>query len=450
MRDGHTEQGPSRAGRRRLVMLDLPGPALTYIVTVEVVALAAVMTAPAEVTPAQLALAALLVAACLIQHEAALSAERGYRRATIKREKSNDTGHLVTNSIYTVVAALLFPPLLMAATVALIYGYRILRIDRPRLPRERGPVYRTIFTATTVVMAGVAAHHTARGLGLDLISGAATLVPVVSALITIVVYTAVQASLIAGVVALAAGRLAARDMLTDVRQHGFELSQLSIGATVAFLLASPSPWLALLLVPTLWLLMRSVLVSDVGMADRDAGLLSPGAWHRAATAELQRARRRSTGLGVLAVDIDGFRRINDAWGVRAGDRVLDEVARVLPGAVRDGDVVGRMHGEEFVVAAPAADALDLATLADRVLLTIRAIDLAAILSLEREDAPELTACIGGAGWPVNGDSIDVLLTRADDELHEAKLSGVGVVRVAPATATSEAAAVVARWTDRSL
>ncbi|OLM28670.1 GAF domain/GGDEF domain protein [Pseudonocardia sp. Ae717_Ps2] len=444
-----TEQEPSAESRRRLVMLGLPGPALTYVVTVEVVALAAVATAPAAATRTQLGLAALLVLACLIQHEAALSAERGYRRATIKREKSNDTGHLVTNSIYTFAAALLFPPWLMAATVAVIYGYRILRIDRPRMPRERGPVYRTTFTATTVVLAGIAAHYTARGLGLDLADGAPTLVPVVAALVTIAAYTVVQAGLIAGMVLLAAGRLAARDMITDVRQHGFELSQLSIGATVAFLLASPSPWLALLLVPTLWLLMRSVLVSDVGMADRDAGLLSPGAWHRAATAELQRARRRSTGLGVLAVDLDGFRRINDAWGVRAGDRVLDEVARVLPTAVRDGDVLGRMHGEEFVVAAPAADGADLAALAERVLATIAAIDLAAILSLEREDAPELTACIGAAGWPDNGDSIDVLLTRADDQLHEAKLSGTGVVSVATTTATSEAAAVVARRTGAS-
>ncbi|MCO7192322.1 diguanylate cyclase [Pseudonocardia sp. McavD-2-B] len=441
--DGPT---PPTQRQRRLPLLNLPRPALAYVIAVETLAIALVVAAPTRAEPAQIGLAALLVAACILQHEAALSAERGYRRATIKRESATETGHLVTNSVYTVVAALLFPPALIAATVAAIYGYRILRIDRPRIPRERGPVYRTIFTASTVVIAGIAAHYLAAALGLDLAAGATTLVPIASTVLALLAYTSVQAGLVAGIVFLAAGRLAARDMVTDLRQHGFELAQLCIGAVVAFMLASSSPWPVLLLVPTLWLLSRSVLVSTVGTTDHDDGLLSPGTWHRAATAELQRARKRGTALGVLAVDLDGFRRINDAWGVRAGDHLLDEVARILPTAVRAGDIVGRMHGEEFVIAAPAADRHDLEVLGERVTAAVAAIDTAAVLDVEHGTAPRLTASVGAAGWPDAADSIDQLLTRADAELNRAKSQGVGTVSVATTAVTSEAAAMVARTT----
>ncbi|GAA1388840.1 hypothetical protein GCM10009613_26830 [Pseudonocardia kongjuensis] len=428
----------------RFPLLALPRPALTYILLVEALTVAAVVAAPAEVTAHQLGLAALLVAVCLVQHEAALSAERGYRRATIRRERSSDTGHLVTNSVYTVTAALLFPPVLVAGVVAAIYGYRILRIDRPRLPRERGPVFRTVFTAATVTLAGTAAGHTAQLLGLDLTQGAASVVPIVAVLATIVVYTAVQAGLVAGIVASVASPLAARAMFTDLRQHGFEISQLCIGATLAFLLVSPSPWLAVLLIPTLWLLTKVVLVSTVGMGDDEGGLLSPGAWHRGAAGELQRARRRGTPFGILAVDLDDFRRINEECGVQGGDHVLDEVVRRLSAVVRDGDLVGRMDGEEFVIAASAADPTDLRTLADRITTAIQELDLSAALAVEHSAAPTLTACVGAAAWPGSGDTVDSLLTRADDELQAAKAAGRGVVRIATTTVTTEAAATAAR------
>lgn len=224
--DGPT---PPAQSRQRLPLLSLPRPALAYVLAVEALAVALVISAPARADLAQVGLAALLVAACILQHEAALSAERGYRRATIKRESTTETGHLVTNSVYTVVAALLFSPILIAATAAAIYGYRILRIDRPRIPRERGPVYRTIFTASTVVVAGTAAHYLAAALGLDLAAGATTLVPIASTVLALLVYTSVQAGLVAGIVLLAAGRLAARDMVTDLRQHGFELASSASG-----------------------------------------------------------------------------------------------------------------------------------------------------------------------------------------------------------------------------
>ena len=71
--------------------------------------------------------------------------------------------------------------------------------------------------------------------------------------------------------------------------------------------------------------------------------------------ELLLDQRHRTGLAVAFVDLDGFKLINDALGHLAGDRVLAEVGRRLRSAARQGDVVARMGGDEFVVVGEAAD-----------------------------------------------------------------------------------------------
>ncbi|NIB31111.1 GGDEF domain-containing protein [Pseudonocardia sp. MCCB 268] len=83
--------------------------------------------------------------------------------------------------------------------------------------------------------------------------------------------------------------------------------------------------------------------------EQTRGLLSPGAWHRRASAELRSAPGHWS--GVLAVDPDGFRRINNEFGVRAGDQVPTRSPGSGFSAVRDGDIIGRPQGEEWVVAA---------------------------------------------------------------------------------------------------
>ena len=64
---------------------------------------------------------------------------------------------------------------------------------------------------------------------------------------------------------------------------------------------------------------------------------------------LGRARRKEQGLAVLALDLDGFKAVNDVHGHGAGDRLLQIVARRLTGSVREGDLVARLGGDEFVI-----------------------------------------------------------------------------------------------------
>jgi len=70
---------------------------------------------------------------------------------------------------------------------------------------------------------------------------------------------------------------------------------------------------------------------------------------RLAAGALGRSRRRNSLVGLLFIDLDGFKKVNDTYGHRAGDEVLREVARRMEQVVRDGDFVGRLGGDEFVV-----------------------------------------------------------------------------------------------------
>ena len=88
-------------------------------------------------------------------------------------------------------------------------------------------------------------------------------------------------------------------------------------------------------------------------------------------AAMARSRRNTTTIALLFLDIDRFKTINDVHGHHVGDCVLKEIARRLSGALRAGDLVGRIGGDEFVVVAePVTDINDAANLANRILQEI--------------------------------------------------------------------------------
>lgn len=137
-------------------------------------------------------------------------------------------------------------------------------------------------------------------------------------------------------------------------------------------------------------------------------------------AELDRAQRYGSLLGLLMIDLDHFKDVNDTYGHLFGDEVLRTVARVLAGQARSSDVAARYGGEEFVLVLPETGSQGSEILAERVRDEIARL---------RFDAPDgtsfsMTASIGLACYPTAGvTDVDSLFARADEALYRAKAAG---------------------------
>ena len=143
------------------------------------------------------------------------------------------------------------------------------------------------------------------------------------------------------------------------------------------------------------------------------------------TAEIDRARRFSSALTLLLLDVDHFKQINDSAGHLAGDSVLRQLAALLEEAVRKVDIVARYGGEEFVVILPetASDGAEVFAERLRDRIGTQAFDVDA-------DRPmHLTVSIGIATFPsTRVASTEDLFARADEALYRAKAGGRNQVR----------------------
>lgn len=135
--------------------------------------------------------------------------------------------------------------------------------------------------------------------------------------------------------------------------------------------------------------------------------------------EIERARRYGHNLGILLLDIDHFKHINDQHGHQAGDIVLVTLAETLKRSVRAIDYVARYGGEEFLVIMPETRVEMALVSAERIRATIA--DSPVVLP----DGTELqmTCSIGVAAYPTSGDNMDLLLNSADKALYSAKNLG---------------------------
>jgi len=132
---------------------------------------------------------------------------------------------------------------------------------------------------------------------------------------------------------------------------------------------------------------------------------------------LRRIEAAARPVGVLLLDLDDFKQVNDNLGHVVGDRVLKDAAAALAGGVRDDDVVGRIGGDEFAIILASGDPEVMRAAAERF--------IAAMSGVSPAGGPAVTASVGGVpvGW---GDvSWDEAYARADELLYEAKRAGKG-------------------------
>ena len=150
---------------------------------------------------------------------------------------------------------------------------------------------------------------------------------------------------------------------------------------------------------------------------------------RSTTSEMARLYERmqtsAQPLAVLMVDVDHFKRINDTFGHCAGDAVLIEVAARLRRALRDGDVIGRWGGEEFVIVLPNTDNGTAADVSDRIRASVSG---ATISAGGGGDDITVTVSVGSASSLTSPP--EVLVAAADRALYLAKHEGRNRVRAA--------------------
>lgn len=131
-------------------------------------------------------------------------------------------------------------------------------------------------------------------------------------------------------------------------------------------------------------------------------------------------QRMQKACGVLMIDADHFKRVNDTHGHKKGDDVLVDVTKAITRAVRHSDLVGRLGGEEFVVFLPEVDAEGTALVAEKIRSEVES---------SHPGGLDVTVSIGGVGG-VGGEigldppaAIQTMLKQADDCLYRAKGSG---------------------------
>jgi len=141
--------------------------------------------------------------------------------------------------------------------------------------------------------------------------------------------------------------------------------------------------------------------------------------------ELERTRRYGHSLGLVMIDIDHFKAVNDGFGHQFGDEALKNLAAVCGQAIRASDVLARYGGEEFCLLLPETDLAETAALAERVRA---AVERSPVRAFGR--VADLTISAGAAASR-EGDGPDELLRRADEALYAAKAGGRNRVEASP-------------------
>jgi diguanylate cyclase (GGDEF)-like protein len=142
--------------------------------------------------------------------------------------------------------------------------------------------------------------------------------------------------------------------------------------------------------------------------------------------EISRVTREAGTLGVILLDLDHFKQVNDKWGHEMGDRVLQSFAQACQAHFRVEDILCRQGGEEFVVILPSANITD---------VTVRLEQLREKMKMrplkwEGQELPPVTFSGGVAMFPRHGQTADELIGLADKALYLAKANGRNCIAIA--------------------
>jgi diguanylate cyclase (GGDEF)-like protein len=162
----------------------------------------------------------------------------------------------------------------------------------------------------------------------------------------------------------------------------------------------------------------------LAITDSMTGLFNRRHFSELGQVEVERAVRYQRGLGVLMVDIDLFKRVNDTLGHRAGDAVLQAVSRMCRAQLRSSDIIGRYGGEEFAIVLPESSEERARAVAERIRASIEA------TPIDTPNGPaQVTISLGLALLSPTDNDLELLLDSADRAMYEAKQAGRNRVQV---------------------
>lgn len=162
---------------------------------------------------------------------------------------------------------------------------------------------------------------------------------------------------------------------------------------------------------------------QLSIKDELTGLFNRRYFFTEGISMLSRAVRYDLPFSLILIDIDHFKRVNDTWGHQVGDQALRMVAQVLQNEIREGDLVTRMGGEEFVMVLSNTSGIGTDLMARRIQERVASLEL-----VPEGDQNTLTVSIGmtllndGEGENLNG-LLDLLYYQADTAMYQCKKKG---------------------------
>jgi diguanylate cyclase (GGDEF)-like protein len=372
-----------------------------------------------------------VLAVCAV---AAIEATRHIERQR-EYNRAPTVAYVDTKAVWSIAAVIALPAVLASAMVVLTYAvawWRIWPRERPVLP------HRWIFSAATV-LCGTQAAVLVLSLGLHHYPGipdsgfAAGLGDLAVIALAAVLRWAINTALVMVVLALSSNPRSISELFAGFGDQVLEAGAIGLGLVTATLLVLANPLVLVGVVVALVALHRGLLLTQFqrdARTDVTTGLATKRWWRTIAEQYLERARAGHGTVGVLLLDLDHFKAINDTYGHPTGDLVLREIAIALRDEVREQDVCGRWGGEEFAIVVPNVPTMEhLGQLADRIR---RRVPRVAVVLPDRDTViSEVTVSIGCAIYPAEHlTGVDDVLVATDTALYRAKQAGRNRVELA--------------------
>ncbi|MFE0114484.1 diguanylate cyclase [Amycolatopsis sp. NPDC059019] len=407
-------------------MWSLPRSALHLVLLVNAVALAITVfsSLSVSVSRTELIYFIILTVGAILHLETARTIERRREQGPKRAPYTN------LKSLWVLAALLLVPlPLVIALTVV-SYLYCWVRVYGPSI------AYRKVYSASTFIVASAAASAVLHSAGL---AATPRLPHTPWALLIIVAATGTwwltNYALVVGAIMLSSDEpITAREALGHPADQLVVTAALGLGVVMAVLLvhepwALPAPLIATIAVH------RDLLLPQYerrARTDDKTGLATPVHWTAVVDAELRRAAITRTSVGVLFIDLDDFKSVNDTFGHPAGDQAIKAVARAVQAEVRSRDLVCRWGGDELAVMLPSIGHDQLLAVANRIHAQLARTPVT--MTETKTGTPHTLAGValsmGVASYPDDGASADQLILAADRALLEAKEAGRNQIRTA--------------------